>query len=395
MISHSRPARTRYDAVIVGARCAGSATALLLARAGLRVLVVDRQEYGSDTNSTHALMRGAVVQLARWGVLEELLDSGAPLIETTTFHYGDEAIAVPIKAGADVPGLLAPRRTVLDRALVDAARRSGAEVVHNVAVRNLLRDRPGRVNGVRLRLPDGSACDVHSDIIVGADGIASTVARLVAARVQRRGVAAASNLYGYVRNVKVEGYHWHYRPHIAAGVIPTNDGLTCVFVSVPTERFDLELRLDVDGGYVAILDALAPELANTVRAQGFAERLRGFRGIPGYIREAHGPGWALVGDAGFFRDPLTAHGITDALRDAEGLATAIIASTSFDLRRYEDERDDLAHPLLDATDAVAAFDWTLEQLKDHHKALSAAMKTEVAVIRGRNDVRARSVEQVS
>src|SRR5690606_15208546 len=106
-------------------------------------------------------------------------------------------------------------------------------------------------------------------------------------------------------------------------------GLTCVFVSAPTEVFDLELRLDPEGSYRTLLAAFAPDLADSVRRCGLAERLRGFRGMPGYLREAHGHGWALVGDAGFFRDPLTAHGITDALRDAEGLANAIIAGTTF------------------------------------------------------------------
>ena len=386
------PGLAHYDAVIVGARCAGSATALLLARAGLKVLVIDRQEYGSDANSTHALMRGGVLQLARWGVLDELLRTNAPVITTSTFHYGDDAITVPIKPDDHAPGLLAPRRTVLDRALVDAARRAGAEVVHNTVMREPLRDRAGRVTGASLRLADGSACDVHAGIVVGADGIGSAVARQVGARVRRRGSASSSTLYGYLPHAGFEGYHWFYRPHIAAGAIPTNDGQTCVFVGVPTDRFDLELRLDVDGGYIAILDTLAPELAETARSHGLSERLRGFRGIPGYIREAYGQGWALVGDAGFFRDPLTAHGITDALRDAEGLADAIIAGTAFDLRRYEDERDAIAHPLLDATDAVIAFDLTLEQLKGHHKALSAAMKNEVELIRTRTISRAPAVE---
>ena len=119
-----------YDAVIVGARCAGAATALLLARSGAKVLVVDRQAYGSDTMSTHALMRVAVLQLTRWGLIPVIAAAGTPAIRSTTFHYGSEAIRVAIKSEHGVECLYAPRRTVLDRLLVDAARQAGAEVRH-------------------------------------------------------------------------------------------------------------------------------------------------------------------------------------------------------------------------------------------------------------------------
>ena len=112
----------RYDAVIAGARCAGAATALLLARSGAKVLMVDRQAYGSDTLSTHALMRGAVLQLTRWGLIPDITAAGTPAIRSTTFHYGSEATRVAIKPEHGVECLFAPRRTVLDRLLVDAVR---------------------------------------------------------------------------------------------------------------------------------------------------------------------------------------------------------------------------------------------------------------------------------
>ena len=140
-----------YDAIIVGARCAGAATAMLLAQAGLRVLAVDRQSYGSDTLSTHALMRPAVMQLSRWGLLQPLIRSGAPVIASTTFHYGEQEVTVPIRPEPDIPGLIAPRRTVLDRMLVDAARAAGATVLHDTPVHDLVFDPHGRVRGVVLR----------------------------------------------------------------------------------------------------------------------------------------------------------------------------------------------------------------------------------------------------
>src|SRR6516162_8277190 len=128
---------TRFDAVIIGARCAGAATALLLARSGAKVLLVDRQAYGSDTMSTHALMRCAVVQLNRWGLIPSIAAAGTPAIRSTTFHYGDEAVRVDIKPEHGVDCLFAPRRTVLDSLLVDAVLEAGAEIRHGAALSKL------------------------------------------------------------------------------------------------------------------------------------------------------------------------------------------------------------------------------------------------------------------
>src|SRR5215218_5278480 len=148
---------TRYDAVVIGARCAGAATALLLARSGAKVLMVDRQPYGSDTMSTHALMRGANIQLNRWGLMPRISAAGTPAIRSTTFHYGQETIRVDIKPDHGVDCLFGPRRTVLDRILVDAAREAGAEVRHGVALSNLHVVGSGeRVTGALLRDATGT-----------------------------------------------------------------------------------------------------------------------------------------------------------------------------------------------------------------------------------------------
>src|SRR5262245_42649283 len=169
----------RYDAAIIGARCAGAATALLLARSGAKVLVVDRQAYGSDTLSTHALMRGGVLQLTRWGLIPDITAAGTPAIRSTTFHYGSEAIRVAVKRDHGVECLFAPRRTVLDRLLVDAARQAGAEVRHGVLLSELLFASDGRVIGASLEDAGGSSMTVRADIVIGADGRQSTVAQLV------------------------------------------------------------------------------------------------------------------------------------------------------------------------------------------------------------------------
>jgi menaquinone-9 beta-reductase len=170
-----------YDAVIVGARCAGAATAMLLARAGMNVLAIDRQAYGSDTMSTHALMRTGVLQLERWGLLPTVMAAGTPEIRATTFHYGCESLRLSIKPEYGVEYLCAPRRTVLDRVLVDSARSAGADVRHGVVLSRLQIDSKGRVVAALLRDADGNSTAVRSDIVIGADGRQSTVAALVKA----------------------------------------------------------------------------------------------------------------------------------------------------------------------------------------------------------------------
>src|SRR4029453_16655211 len=137
----------KIDAIIVGARCAGAATALLLARAGARVLVVDKGRYGTDTLSTHALMRGAVLQLHRWGVLPAIVAAGTPPVRSTTFSYTNQDVTVPIEPKYGVSALYAPRRALLDRILVDAAAASGAEVGYGVRIDDVIVDR-GRVRGI-------------------------------------------------------------------------------------------------------------------------------------------------------------------------------------------------------------------------------------------------------
>ncbi|MDX8483399.1 NAD(P)/FAD-dependent oxidoreductase [Mesorhizobium sp. VK24D] len=378
------PKRPHYDAIIVGARCAGASTALLLARGGLKVLAIDRRPYGSDTLSTHALMRPAVLQLSRWGLLEPLLKDGTPLVEATTFHYGDEEITIPLNTGPDLPGLIAPRRAVLDRILVDAARKAGAEFLHDMAVGDLFADTCGRVRGVEIRGAGRAASRVSADIVIGADGIGSLVAKCCDAQVLRSGSVSAAHVYGYAPVEPGAGYHWYFRDGIAGGLIPTNDGLACIVASVPTRLFDQRFRLGHGRARMEVLEALSPALAEQASRAPTDARLQAFRGVPGYIRQAHGPGWALVGDAGFFRDPITSHGISDALRDAEGLARAILDGSEAAFEIWRQERDLFANQILDTTDAVAGFDWTLADLGERHRRFSAVMKAEVLALAGQS-----------
>jgi flavin-dependent dehydrogenase len=367
---------TDYDVVIVGARCAGAATALLLARGGLRVLVVDRGRYASDTVSTHALMRAGVVQLSRWGVLDAIKAAGTPVVRSTSFHYGGEVVEVQIKPQNDVDGLYAPRRTVIDRLLVDAARSAGAEIAFETALVDLVRAADGRVCGVRLRDGGARQRQVSAELVIGADGVRSTVARLVGSGCYRTGRHATGVIFTYWSGTGFDGYHWYYCEGVSAGAIPTNDGHTCIFASVPQSRFQETLRRGADAGYRQVLRACGSDLAAVVDRSERVEKYRAFAGEVGFFRQSFGPGWALVGDAGYFKDPLTAHGITDALIDAELLAQAVATGTEVALAGYQTARDKLALDHFEVTDAVASFEWDLPKVQQLHRALSDAMKRE-------------------
>ncbi|WP_448207172.1 NAD(P)/FAD-dependent oxidoreductase [Azospirillum sp. sgz302134] len=371
-----RPQET-FDALVVGARCAGAATAMLMARRGLKVLVIDRGGYGTDTLSTHALMRGGVLQLHRWGLLPRIVEMGTPAVRRTTFHYGEEVVAVDIKPANGVDALYAPRRTVLDSVLVDAAQEAGAEVRHGCSLAGLIRRPDGRVTGATVRDAEGRHIAIAADLVVGADGIGSTVARLVEAPVRRMARYATATLYGYWSGVGADGFRWHYREGMGTGIIPTNAGQCCVFTSVSAERFRREDRGDLAALYRRLIAESLPDLTRALEPARMDGRLWAFAGRKGFLRQPCGPGWALVGDAGYFKDPLTAHGITDALRDAELLATAAARGTPDAFEEYAETRDELSLPLFEVTDAIASFDWDLDALKDHHRTLNKAMKREV------------------
>ena len=173
------------------------------------------------------------------------------------------------------------------------------------------------------------------------------------------------------------GFHWHYNLGVAAGVIPTNHGQALVFVSFPAERFDREIRFDIEAGFRRVLGECSSRLAADVFAARRVGGFRGFAGKPGYLRQCHGPGWALVGDAGYFKDPITAHGLTDALRDAELLARAVVNGRRSAMVEYQATRDALSHGLFDVTDEIAAYDWSLEAVQDMHLRLGREMNREL------------------
>lgn len=368
--------KSSYDVIVVGARVAGAATAMLLARHGLDVLLVEQGARGADTLSTLALMRGGVVQLSRWGLLDAIRASGTPAIRKTTFHYAEERVEVRIKPREGVDALYAPRRTVLDPLLADAAAAAGADVVYHTRFVDVTRTQAGRVDGVILEGTDRVPRAIAARYVVGADGRQSTLARRVGALPSHVGRHVTAVIYTIVHGLAADGYHWHYAGAASVGQIPTTEGDVLVFASMPRERFMTELRFDLERSFHRILSEVAPALASAMRILMPEGPFRGFAGQEGVVRQAWGPGWALVGDAGYFKDPLTAHGITDALRDAELLARAIERGTDTALADYQSLRDELSMRLFWITDEIASFDWSMARLQSLHKAMSEELARE-------------------
>lgn len=362
---------TEFDVVVVGARCAGAATALLLARGGLSVLVVDRARPGTDTLSTHALTRAGVRQLSRWGVLDEIRAAGTPRVDRVVYHYGDEVVEVPVKPRGDVDGLYAPRRWLLDRVLAEAAARAGARVRHGTGVARLCIE-DGRVVGVEL----DSGETVPARWVIGADGARSTVARQVGARLRYAAPHSSATIYTYLEGLPADAYRNYFRPGLGAAVIPTGGGQANVSIGVPASR--LPRPGDRAGFFAETLAAVAPHLARMVGTDG---RRATFTGLPGFARRGWGSGWALVGDAVYFKDPISAHGMTDALIGAELVARALleIAGGTYApaaLAGYARQRWRLAAPMIPAVEHVASYRWSLASLQRAHLAMNAAMRAE-------------------
>ena len=387
-----------YDVVVVGGRVAGASTAMLLAREGARVLVLERSPYGSDTLSTHGLMRAGVLQLTRWGLLDRVVAAGTPAVRSTTFWCaGDAPLRVTIRPHAGVDALYAPRRQVIDRILEDAAVAAGAELRHGVRVTGLLRDPSGRVAGVRGLDEAGRDTSVTASYVVGADGIRSAVAEAAGAPVVHRGRHASAVRYAYFAGLDATGYEWAYGDGAAAGLIPTNDGLHCVFVATTPARLrTLRVGRPVDAGFDALWRLAAPGQRARLADARRVGRFHGWSGATGHVRRPWGPGWALVGDAGYFRDPISTHGMTDALRDAELLAAALLAvlhgerdeRTAF--AEFRLRRDTVSRRLFEVTDQISSYAWTGATVQPLLRRMSSAMTDEVELLMSLPRLRTRA-----
>jgi 2-polyprenyl-6-methoxyphenol hydroxylase-like FAD-dependent oxidoreductase len=349
-----------YDAIIVGARCAGSPTAMLLARQGFKVLLVDRATFPSDTISTHILWPHGTEILARWGLLGALASTGAPPIcRPMTFDVGPFALRGVIPDANDGMGGFCPRRTVLDSLLATAAAAAGVEVREGFTIDELLVT-DDVVVGVRGHGRDGHPVEERARIVIGADGVHSFVARAVQAQEYDVRPVAACGYYSYFSDVEQDDIELYVRNHHAFGGAPTNDGLHLVMVNWPATDFTA-VRADVDGHVWRALQS-APDFAARVRSGRRQEKWYGTAGVSGYFRKPYGQGWVLVGDASYNRDPITAQGISDALIDAgllvDALSRWLSGHGAFDelLAAHESARNERVQPMYEFTTHLAALE---------------------------------------
>jgi flavin-dependent dehydrogenase len=352
------PMPKAFDAIVVGARCAGSPTAMLLSRKGYRVLLVDRATFPSDTVSTHILHPRGVDALARWGLLDRLTATGCPAIDTYAFDFG--AFTLEGAPGTpEMPVAYCPRRTILDKLLVDAAREAGAEAREGFVVEEVLFE-DGQVVGIRGRTKGGDAMVERARIVVGADGRNSIVAAAVQPEQYNEKPPLLVGYYTYWSGLPMRGRLENYvRERRGFAAVPTHDDLTLVIAGWPYAELS-ENKKDIEGNYLKTI-ALAPAFAERL---SHAKREGRFAGaaVPNYFRKPYGAGWALVGDAGYNKDFITAQGIMDAFRDAELCANAIDESLSGErtfedaMSAYQSARDGDVVPIYEFTCQLATLE---------------------------------------
>jgi 2-polyprenyl-6-methoxyphenol hydroxylase-like FAD-dependent oxidoreductase len=370
--------KTSYDAIVVGARCAGAPTAMLLARQGHRVLLVDRSTFPSDTLSTLVIQPKGVAALKRWDLFDRVASTGCPPIERYRFDFGPVVISGrprPVDGNATA---IAPRRTVLDKILVDAAVQAGAEVREGFTVDEILIE-DGTVAGIRGHSDGGPEVVERARVVIGADGHNSRVARAVNAERYHEKPMLENAFYTFWRDLPLDAFTTVIRGDRGFAAIPTNDDLTLLLVGCPFAQAG-DFRRDVEANYFEAIKR-DPEWADRLSAATRVERFTG-GGVPNFYRKPYGPGWVLVGDAGYTKDPITAQGICNAFVDAERVATALdqvwAHEGSFDeaMARYQAERDETSLPMYEFTTQLATLEPPPPELQE---LLSAIVGNEPAM----------------
>ena len=351
--------RGMYDVIIVGARCAGAATALLLARQGVRVLLTDRATFPSDTVSTHLLHPTGVARLRDWGLLEPLLATGCPPIDAISFQPTEDLILRGAPYAYDgVATSLAPRRTVLDALLVEAAVQAGADLREGASFQQALWE-DGRVVGAEFgggnRITGGSFTE-RAALVIGADGRHSTVARHVGAKPVRDAGTFGCQFYGYWHGLPNAGTQIYIGGGQAVLAYPTHDEHHLVLVGWPHARF-AEVKQDIDRHFLTAVAQSAPAIRDYLTDTARTGRITGSGDLALYIRESSGPGWVLAGDAAVAKDPVTAQGIGDAFAQAQSLAERLPAALAAGPQAVDAAT--AAHVTARDRDGAAAFETTL------------------------------------
>jgi 2-polyprenyl-6-methoxyphenol hydroxylase-like FAD-dependent oxidoreductase len=327
---------------------------MLLARSGYRVLLVDKATFPSDTMSTHLVHAPGVAALARWGILKRLESTGCPPIRRYSFDFGLVTISGSPRPAGGTSKAYGPRRIVLDALLVEAAVAAGAELREAFTVEEILVDE-GRVTGIRGRAKGGSTVTERARVVVGADGKHSQVARATQPERYNEVRSLAPLYYAYWSGLPVDAFETYIRGEDGRGwaALPTHDDLTCVVQGWPQSQFAANRR-DLEGTYLKSFE-LAPEFAERINHAQRETRFVGTGDLPGFFRKPYGPRWALVGDAGYHKHPITAFGIVDAFRHAEAVAAALhdafAGRRSYDaaMADYQRTRDDKALPIYEFT----------------------------------------------
>lgn len=348
-----------HDVIVVGARCAGSPIAMLLARRGHEVLLVDRDTFPSDmAASTHFIHQRGVACLGRWGLRDQVADTCHPVthvdLDVGPFTLSGSPPPVDGEAAA-----LAPRRYLLDEILVRAAVGSGAELREGCRVTGLVID-DGRVAGVKAVAPGGEPFSERAAIVVGADGPSSRVAAAVRSTKYASTPALQGTAWSYWDDVPLDHFELHLRDYEAVYAFPSSHGSTLIGVNWSIDRFRAA-RGDIEASYFEVLRRAAPELAERAASATRADDEIHLGSTRSFFRKACGSGWVLLGDAHYKKDPCTAQGITDAFCDAELLAAAIDGGLRGDhdlvraLEEYERARVAWTMPFYELTCRLATF----------------------------------------
>jgi len=302
-----------FDVIVVGARCSGSPLATLLARRGVKVALVEQASFPSDTLSTHIFEAQALTFLDRLGVIDKIRATGAPFLDRVDLRQEDLEFVTPIQLhSGDVGGTASVRRLLLDPILAQTAAEAGADLRMASKVTGLLEDR-GRVAGVRVA-QNGSETTLRARLIVGADGRNSTIARLVGARKYNLTPNERFLYWTFFEGVEPESdpafvfHRWGNRMVIATHA---DSGL-----------YQVILIPDLVGSFMEYACSCRP-VAQALSSARRTGKLFGMLRWEGFFRDASGPGWVLVGDAGNFKDPTPGQGIQDAFRQVDALVPAI------------------------------------------------------------------------